>query len=199
MVCWYIKLLGFNIVTTTPILKGEDQDREEKCPFHLGWGQFLQTWPKSNLEKICQGGGSFWHSSNLSWWALWRPFCSKEDCLQNIARRLLLTHSSSRCEEVYLPMWSMSKDGETYSKGWDAHSTSSDLSAIWEVGYGLCDSYQHSFKTEVIHHCVHRLSNKWTKTKAIKAAKEEKVVEFLREKTFYKFGYPREMVIDQGS
>eukprot|EP00253_Pinus_taeda_P014947 PITA_14947 len=40
---------------------------------------------------------------------------------------------------------------------------------------------------------------KWAKTKAIKAAIEEKVAEFLREDIFYKFGYPKELVIDQGS
>eukprot|EP00253_Pinus_taeda_P016180 PITA_16180 len=39
---------------------------------------------------------------------------------------------------------------------------------------------------------------KWEKTKEIKAATEEKVVEFLRE-NIYKFGYPRELVTDQGS
>eukprot|EP00253_Pinus_taeda_P003825 PITA_03825 len=38
-----------------------------------------------------------------------------------------------------------------------------------------------------------------SETKAIKAANEEKVVEFLRENIFYKFGYPRELVTDQGS
>eukprot|EP00253_Pinus_taeda_P003172 PITA_03172 len=40
---------------------------------------------------------------------------------------------------------------------------------------------------------------KWVETKTIKAATEEKVAEFLREKFFYKFGYPRELVTDQGS
>jgi len=40
---------------------------------------------------------------------------------------------------------------------------------------------------------------KWAKTKEIKEAKEEKVAEFLRENAFYKFGYPRELVTDQGS
>eukprot|EP00253_Pinus_taeda_P014619 PITA_14619 len=40
---------------------------------------------------------------------------------------------------------------------------------------------------------------KWAETKAIKAATEEKVVEFLRENIFYKFGYPRELVTNQGS
>ena len=35
---------------------------------------------------------------------------------------------------------------------------------------------------------------KWAETKAIKAATEEKVAEFLRENIFYKFGYPREIV-----
>eukprot|EP00253_Pinus_taeda_P034122 PITA_34122 len=39
----------------------------------------------------------------------------------------------------------------------------------------------------------------WAETKAIKVATEEKVVEFLREKVFYKFGYPRELVTDQGN
>eukprot|EP00253_Pinus_taeda_P012112 PITA_12112 len=40
---------------------------------------------------------------------------------------------------------------------------------------------------------------KWAKTKEIKAATEEKVAEFLRENIFYKFGYPRDLVTDQGS
>eukprot|EP00253_Pinus_taeda_P005610 PITA_05610 len=40
---------------------------------------------------------------------------------------------------------------------------------------------------------------KWAETKAIKAATKEKVAEFLRENIFYKFGYPRELVTDQGS
>ena len=39
---------------------------------------------------------------------------------------------------------------------------------------------------------------KCAEAKAIKAATEEKVVEFLRENVFYKFGYHRELVIDQG-
>ena len=46
--------------------------------------------------------------------------------------------------------------------------------------------------------CTNYLT-KWAKTKAIKAVIEEKVVEFLRENVFYKFGYPRELVTDQGS
>ena len=40
---------------------------------------------------------------------------------------------------------------------------------------------------------------KWAEPKAIKAATKEKVAEFLRENVFYKFGYPREPVIDQGN
>eukprot|EP00253_Pinus_taeda_P014972 PITA_14972 len=40
---------------------------------------------------------------------------------------------------------------------------------------------------------------KWAETKAIKVATEEKVTEFFRENIFYKFGYPRELVTDQGS
>eukprot|EP00253_Pinus_taeda_P027432 PITA_27432 len=40
---------------------------------------------------------------------------------------------------------------------------------------------------------------KWEKTKEIKAATEEKVAKFLRENIFYKFGYPKELVTDQGS
>ena len=40
---------------------------------------------------------------------------------------------------------------------------------------------------------------KWAETKEINAAIEEKVVEFLREIVFYKFGYPRELVTDQGN
>ena len=46
--------------------------------------------------------------------------------------------------------------------------------------------------------CTDYLTN-WAETKAIKAATEEKVAEFLRENIFYKFGYPRELVTDQGS
>ena len=40
---------------------------------------------------------------------------------------------------------------------------------------------------------------KWEETKAIKVATEEKVAEFLRENILYKFGYPRELIRDQGS
>eukprot|EP00253_Pinus_taeda_P027733 PITA_27733 len=40
---------------------------------------------------------------------------------------------------------------------------------------------------------------KWAETKEIKEEIEEKVAEFLRENIFYKFGYPRELVTDQGS
>jgi len=40
---------------------------------------------------------------------------------------------------------------------------------------------------------------KWAETKVIKEETEEKVVEFLRENIFYKFGYPRELITDQGS
>ena len=121
-----------------------------------------------------QGGGSFWHPPNLSWWTLSRSFCSKKNCLQNLASRLLLVHSSSKCEEIHHPMWSMSKYGETYSKGWDAHVTSSDLWAIWEVGHGLCGSYQASFKTEAIHHCVHQLPDKVGRNKSNQSSNKVK-------------------------
>ena len=40
---------------------------------------------------------------------------------------------------------------------------------------------------------------KWVETKAVKVATKEKVVEFLRENVFYKFGYPKELVTDQGA
>lgn len=40
---------------------------------------------------------------------------------------------------------------------------------------------------------------KWVETKVVKVKTEEKVVEFLRENTFHKFGYPRELVTDQGA
>ena len=46
--------------------------------------------------------------------------------------------------------------------------------------------------------CTNYLT-KWAETKAIKAATEEKVAEFLRENIFYKYGYPRDLVTDQGS
>jgi len=55
-----------------------------------------------------------------------------------------------------------------------------------------------SRKKQYIILCTNYLT-KWDEAKAIKAATEEKVVEFLRENVFYKFGYPRELVIDQGS
>ena len=46
--------------------------------------------------------------------------------------------------------------------------------------------------------CTNYLT-KWAEKKAIKEKIEEKVAEFLRENIFYKFGYPREPVTDQGS
>ena len=36
---------------------------------------------------------------------------------------------------------------------------------------------------------------KWAEEKTIKVATEEKVAEFLRDAVFYKFGYPREIVM----
>lgn len=55
-----------------------------------------------------------------------------------------------------------------------------------------------SGKNQYIVVCTDYLT-KWTKAKEIKAATKEKMVEFLRENVFYKFGYPRELVTDQGS
>ena len=46
--------------------------------------------------------------------------------------------------------------------------------------------------------CIDYLT-KWDEAKAIKEKIEEKVAEFLRENVFYKFGYPRKLVTDQGS
>jgi len=46
--------------------------------------------------------------------------------------------------------------------------------------------------------CIDYLT-KWAETKAIKVAIEEKVDMFLRDNIFYKFGYTRELVTDQGS
>ena len=40
---------------------------------------------------------------------------------------------------------------------------------------------------------------KWSETKVIMVAIEDKEAEFLRDNIFYKFRYPRELVIDQGS
>ena len=40
---------------------------------------------------------------------------------------------------------------------------------------------------------------KWDETKVIKEETKEKVVEFLRENLFYKFGYARELVTNRGS
>ena len=54
-----------------------------------------------------------------------------------------------------------------------------------------------SKKKQCIIVCTNYLT-KWAETKAIKAAIEEKVAEFLTENVFYKFGYPRKLVTDQG-
>ena len=39
---------------------------------------------------------------------------------------------------------------------------------------------------------------KWANTRVVMVAIEEKVAKFLREIFFYKFGYPGELVTDQG-
>lgn len=44
--------------------------------------------------------------------------------------------------------------------------------------------------------CTNYLT-KWAEIKAVKAATEKKVAKFVRENIFYKFGYPREVLIDQ--
>lgn len=40
---------------------------------------------------------------------------------------------------------------------------------------------------------------KWVETKVVKETTVDKVIEFLRENEFYKFGYPREIAIDKGA
>ena len=44
--------------------------------------------------------------------------------------------------------------------------------------------------------CINYLT-KWVETKDVKIETEEKVVDCLRENVFYKFGYPRAIVIEQ--
>eukprot|EP00253_Pinus_taeda_P007146 PITA_07146 len=67
----------------------------------------------------------------------------------------------------------------------------------WYIDFvGLIDPSSRKKKYIIV--CTDYLT-KWVETKEIKAATEEKVVEFLRENVFYKFGYPRELVIDQGN
>eukprot|EP00253_Pinus_taeda_P004185 PITA_04185 len=56
----------------------------------------------------------------------------------------------------------------------------------------------HSNQKQYIIVCTDYLT-KWVETRAVKVAPEEKVVELLRENIFYKFGYRRELVTDQGS
>jgi len=46
--------------------------------------------------------------------------------------------------------------------------------------------------------CTNYLT-KWAETKDWKETTENKVVEFIRENIFYKFGFPREIVTDQGA
>jgi len=46
--------------------------------------------------------------------------------------------------------------------------------------------------------CIDYLT-KWVELKVVKEKLEKNVVEFLRENIFYKFCFPRELVIDQGS
>ena len=55
-----------------------------------------------------------------------------------------------------------------------------------------------SKKKKYIIVCIDYLT-KWVETKAIKVATKDKVAAFLRENLFYKFGYPRELVTNQGS
>jgi len=67
----------------------------------------------------------------------------------------------------------------------------------WGMDFiGLIDPPSKQNKYIIV--CTEYLT-KWAKTKAFKAATEEKVAEFLRENIFYKFGYPRELVTDQGN
>ena len=67
----------------------------------------------------------------------------------------------------------------------------------WSMDFiGLIDPFSKQKKYIIV--CIDYLT-KWAETKVIKAKTEEKVAEFLRENVFYKFGYPKELVTDQGS
>ena len=53
-----------------------------------------------------------------------------------------------------------------------------------------------SRKNKYIIVCTEYLK-KWAETKVVKATKKEKVAELLKENIFYKYGYLREIFIDQ--
>lgn len=90
-------------------------------------------------------------------------------------------YPSSICHEIHYAMWWIPKDMETYLYGRYSSITSSDFWAIWEVGYGLHWPFWPSMSIKEVHHYVHRLFDQvgWG------------------ENIFYKFGFPRELGIDQ--
>ena len=67
------------------------------------------------------------------------------------------------------------------------------------MGHGLCWTYRYNIgKKKYIIVCTNYLT-KWAKKKVVKVETKEKVAEFMRENVFYKFGYPIEIVTDQGA
>eukprot|EP00253_Pinus_taeda_P024978 PITA_24978 len=192
-------LLGFHIVSATPVLKREEQDCEENFPFHLDWGNLFKLGPDQVLRRCvreeevfdilltCHDGPCGGHfaakrtafkimQADYYWPTLHqhvRRYISQCDRCQRMGK------PTPRDEMPLQPQVTF----EPFEK--------------WGMDFVIHVNPPSKHKPYIIV-CTDYLT-KWEKTKAIKVATKEKVAEFLRENIFYKFGYPRELGIDQGS
>ena len=56
---WFVDIANYLVsaqFSPNLLSRQKKQDNQERCPLHLGWGKSIQTRPRSNLEKMCEGG-----------------------------------------------------------------------------------------------------------------------------------------------
>lgn len=93
----------------------------------------------------------------------------------------------------------MPDNGETYSRGEIPLQPQVTFEPFEKRGMdfsGPIDPPSRQKKYIIV--CTDNLT-KWDETKAIKVGTKDKLLEFFRENVFYKFGYHRELVTDQGT
>eukprot|EP00253_Pinus_taeda_P032975 PITA_32975 len=188
-----------NTVPTKIAFQRNEQDSQKECPLHLDWGNLFKLGPDQILRKCVREVEVF--DILLT--------CHDGPCGGHfVAKRTTFKVLQAR---YYWP--TLHQDVKSYISQCDRcqrigePTTRDEIPLQPQVTLEPFDKWGMDFiepinppskKKQHIIVCTNYLT-KWAETKAIKAATEEKVAEFLRENIFYKFGYPRELVRDQGN
>eukprot|EP00253_Pinus_taeda_P014512 PITA_14512 len=193
------KLLDFNIVPTTPILKEKRKIVRKSTPFTWIGGNLFKLGPDHILRRCvreeevfdilltCHDGpcGGHFAAKRIAFKILQAGYywpTLHQDVKRYISQCDWCQRMGKPTPKDEMPMQPQ-VTFEPFEK--------------WGVDF-VSPIRPPSKQRQYIIVCTDYLT-KWAETKAIKATIEEYIAEFLRENIFYKFGYPKELVIDQGS